>query len=235
MMMVDHQILFEQFLHQVQTPPPPPEYLGNPPEKLESFDPYQFVSEWIALRQEMKQQGKLFQAAQTQLQQELAAVQSQNQQLQKSATKDQEQVLKGLLDIMDALDRACEHWNTQELTLSKTVTLGFRGKLAQWLEQMSQKLAPTDATEDTLLELIKSDRQGVDLIRRNLLDLLGQQQVTPIVAQGQTLDSQCMYAVGQQPSSVPANIVIQEVVRGYRWQGRVLREAQVIVSSGKSE
>jgi molecular chaperone GrpE len=235
MMMVDQHVLFEQFLRQVQTPPPPAEYLGDPPEKPESFDPYQFVSEWIALRQEMKQQGKLFQATQTQLQQELESLQSQNQQLQKSATKDQEQLIKGLLEVMDALDRACEHWNNQELTLPGTAAAGFRGKLAQWLEQLSQKLAPTAATEDTLLELIKSDRQGIDFIRRNLLDLLRQQQVTPIAAQGQTLDAQCMYAVGQQPNSAPANTVIQEVVRGYRWQGRVLREAQVIVSSGKSE
>jgi molecular chaperone GrpE len=41
-----------------------------------------------------------------------------------------------------------------------------------------------------------------------------------------------MYAIAQQHSdSVPANCVIQEVVRGYRQGDRILREAQVIVAS----
>ena len=40
-----------------------------------------------------------------------------------------------------------------------------------------------------------------------------------------------MYAVGRQDSQeVPENTVLQEVVRGYRWRDRILREAQVIVA-----
>jgi molecular chaperone GrpE len=41
-----------------------------------------------------------------------------------------------------------------------------------------------------------------------------------------------MYALGRQESDEPENTVIQEVVRGYLWRERVLREAQVIVSAG---
>jgi molecular chaperone GrpE len=58
--MIDKQALFEKFLTVIETPPPLPEYLGEPPESVTEFDPYQMVAEWIALRQEVKQQGKLF-------------------------------------------------------------------------------------------------------------------------------------------------------------------------------
>ena len=45
-----------------------------------------------------------------------------------------------------------------------------------------------------------------------------------------------MYALGQQAdASALPNTVVQEVVRGYRWKDRVLREAQVIVASASIE
>ncbi len=52
-------------------------------------------------------------------------------------------------------------------------------------------------------------------------------------ALGQPFDSQCMYAIGRQASEAPAQTVIQEVTRGYLWGDQVLREAQVIVSTGQ--
>jgi molecular chaperone GrpE len=40
-----------------------------------------------------------------------------------------------------------------------------------------------------------------------------------------------MYAVGRQESEeVEENTVVQEVLRGYLWQKKILREAQVIVA-----
>jgi molecular chaperone GrpE len=40
-----------------------------------------------------------------------------------------------------------------------------------------------------------------------------------------------MHALGQQSDAVATpNTVLQEVVRGYRWKDRILREAQVIVA-----
>ncbi|NJL19637.1 MAG: hypothetical protein HC895_00540 [Leptolyngbyaceae cyanobacterium SM1_3_5] len=132
--MLDRQVLFDQFLAFLQTTPDPKDYLANPPEQPRSFDPYQFVSEWIALRQEMKQQGKLLQAAQNQLEQELAAARSQNQQLQqhleaipKTFSVEQEQLFKELLSLVDSLDRACDYWQTQALPESQVQS--FREKL----------------------------------------------------------------------------------------------------------
>lgn len=242
--MTDRQILLQQLVDYLETTPDLPEYLAQEPASSATFDPYQFVSEWIALRQEMKQQGKLLQSAQEQLQRELEAARSHNTQLQQQLTattvaqeqrqnKDQERLLSTLLNIMDALDRACAHWQEQaESTPSLPTSGGWRTSLAQWLADLSQSIAPPSNPEPNWAEVLQSDRQGIELIRQNLLELLQQQKVTPIQALGQSFDSRCMYALGRQPSESPAGTVIQEVVRGYEWGDRILREAQVIVSAG---
>lgn len=237
--MLDRQVLFDQFLEFLQTAPESMDYLADAPEHPQAFDPYQFVSEWIALRQEMKQQGKLLQAAQQQLQQELEAARSQNQQLQnhlealpKSSNTEPEQLFKALLSLVDALDRACNHWQAQ--SLSKPSLPSLRERLSQGLVQLSQKILPDQSSDAQLFDIIKSDRQGIELIRHNFLVLLKQHQIVPISALGERFDPECMFALGQQFSDAPPNTVIQEVMRGYRWQNRVLREAQVIVSSDQT-
>lgn len=246
--MLDRQVLFDKFLEFLQTTPASLDYLADAREAPQSFDPYQFVGEWIALRQEMKQQGKLLQTAQHQLQQELEAARSQNQQLQqhleglsKSFNADQERLFKDLLNIVDALDRASDHWQEQAPNLPKSTVRSLREKAAQSLTFLSQKLSPSQSNDAELIEMINSDRQGIELIRRSFLDLLKQHQIVPILALGQAFDPAYMYALGQQPSEALPNTVIREVVRGYRWhnasgtQVGVLREAQVIVSTGKPE
>lgn len=67
---------------------------------------------------------------------------------------------------------------------------------------------------------------------RSLLEILRQRRVVPILAEGKPFDSQTMYAVSRQArAELAENTVIQEVVRGYLWGDRVLREAQVIVAT----
>jgi molecular chaperone GrpE len=65
-----------------------------------------------------------------------------------------------------------------------------------------------------------------------MLAVLSQHQVVPLLAKGQPFDPSQMHALGQQAdTAVPVNTVVREVVRGYLWQERVLREAQVIVAA----
>ncbi|MEM9214180.1 MAG: nucleotide exchange factor GrpE [Cyanobacteria bacterium P01_F01_bin.150] len=85
--------------------------------------------------------------------------------------------------------------------------------------------------QNTLSETITSALDGNQMIRTSLLEILAKHQVAPIPAQGQPFNPETMKALGQQlDASVPSNTVIQEVVRGYFWKDKVLREAQVIVS-----
>jgi molecular chaperone GrpE (heat shock protein) len=167
--------------------------------------------------------------------------------------RDQEQLIKNLLRILDDLDRACEHWQQAEehqveMILQATYTRdparsprpqGILHKLKQllwfWLRKLLgsptiARRSPTPVTESPI-EVVASAREGVEMIRRSLLDLLQQQQVVPIEVLGQPFDPATMYALGRQESiDTPENTVIQEVVRGYLWQNRILRESQVMVA-----
>jgi len=264
--MVDRQSLIQQLVDYLQTTPALPDYLAAEPAVEDTVDPYQMVSEWIALRQEMKQQGKLLQVAQEQGQRELERLRSQTEALQQQLTdcqqqaatkvltalaaqekgfgKEQERLLRGLLHVLDALDRAYDYWEeplegVSTPSLSPVPALpNFRTRFAHWLLRFDQPTVTVSAQPDSaskaLAERLQSDRQGVALIRQNLLDLLKQQQVTPMPALGQPFDAQRMYAIGRQASEAPVQTVIQEVTRGYLWRDRVLREAQVIVSAGQS-
>lgn len=235
--MIDRQELANQLLDYLHTAPELPAYLSQAPESLPSFDPYQMVGEWIALRQEVKQQNKLLQSAHLSLQQALELERSRNEQLQiqlqnlapTSTGNDERRLLKELLSVMDDLDRTISHSQSQ-ITATPLPQPQKSGILRQLFGR-----APEPNVAKSLMETLTSNQEGIEMIRRSLLSILRQRQITPIVALGQPFDSQCMYAISQQHSdSVPANCVIQEVVRGYRQGDLILREAQVIVAESRN-
>lgn len=247
----DKEALFAKFLDYLHSEQPSPEYLGEPPASANSFDPYQMVAEWTALRHELKQQGKLLRSTQDTLVQALEVTRADREQLQirleasqKQALaqfeQQQEKLLKELLDIVDALDRACTYWQEELEVLSITPSpqpaaqKSFREKLGEWVagKKSQSPVSEKSPTSESLSEILTSNQQGVELIRRSLLELLRQRRVVPIAAQGKPFDSQTMYAVGRESKTdVTENTVIKEVVRGYLWGERVLREAQVIVAA----
>ncbi len=248
-MTIDQEALFSKFLDYLRSEQTPPEYLGEPPESSDSFDPYQMVAEWIALRHEVKQQGKLMRSAQDVLQQALEVTRTDTEQLQtrledskKEALsqfeQQQEKLLQDLLGIQDALDRACAYWQ-EELKALDTSALKSQAQKSFWgklRHLFAAKDVPAAETLASLRDISLSNQQGVELIRRSLLEVLRQRRVVPIEAQAQPFNPQIMYAVGRQESeNVADNTVIQEVVRGYLWGDRVLREAQVIVAAKTKE
>jgi molecular chaperone GrpE len=230
--MIDRQALANQLLDYLQTAPELPEYLGETPESLPSFDPYQMVGESIALRQEVKQQNKLMQSAQQALQQALDIERSRNEQLQAATAKatDDRGLFKDLLSVMDDLDRSIAHSHSQ-------IAAAMHPKAQEvsiWRKLFFGE--PKPILDTALITALTSNREGIEMIRRSLLAILRQRQITPIVSLGQLFNSDCMYAIAQQESdSVPANQIVQEVVRGYRQGDRILREAQVIVASKSRE
>jgi molecular chaperone GrpE len=232
--MIDRQELADRLLDYLQTVPELPEYLAESPESLPSFDPDQMVGEWIALRQEVKQQNKLMQSAHLALQQALEVEQSRTKELQiqlqnivaTAKRNDDGGLLKDLLSVMDDLDRTISHHQSQ-ITATQPPQL----QKSRFLQKLFFR-EPEPTLAESLTSALTSNLKGIEMIRRSLLAILRQRQITPIVALEQPFDSQCMYAIAQQHSdSVPANCVIQEVVRGYRQGDRILREAQVIVAS----
>lgn len=150
--------------------------------------------------------------------------------------KQQEPLLRDLLSVVDALDRAADHWQQAEAKHQGTALAGTPS--LNWWQRGLQRIGlfpttPENTTEsENLMEVVSSARKGIDLIRESMLTVLNQYQVVPIPAQGKPFDPNQMNALGQQSdTTVPKNTVVQEVVRGYRWQDRMLREAQVIVAA----
>jgi molecular chaperone GrpE (heat shock protein) len=172
--------------------------------------------------------------------------------------REQEQLIQNLLGVLDDLDRACEHWQQAaqdhaemavkptNLRTSPSSSPHLWRRLQHWLRSWLRKLlgiypnnispptvstmANTSGTSEAI-EIVESAHEGVEMIRRSLLDVLRKQQVIPLEVLGQPFDPTQMYALGRQECEHAAeNTVVQEVVRGYLWQNRILRESQVMVA-----
>jgi len=77
---------------------------------------------------------------------------------------------------------------------------------------------------------------GLLLIRDRLWQILEKEGLTPIEAKGAAFDPELHDAVAQQPAKEhPAGTVLEVVVPGYRFRGRVLRHAQVVVAAPRVE
>jgi molecular chaperone GrpE (heat shock protein) len=148
--------------------------------------------------------------------------------------KQQEKLLSDLLTVVDSLDRAADHWQQAEQKQSERATaVQALGKVAWWRQWLPsfQKAAPAADSEERLAETVTSAHEGIKMIRDSMLNVLNQHQVAPMPAAGTPFDPNQMHALGQQvEADVAPNTVVQEVVRGYRWQDRTLRVAQVIVA-----
>lgn len=77
-------------------------------------------------------------------------------------------------------------------------------------------------------------RTGVELIYKQLMDLLTRSGLEPVQAVGQPFDPHLHEAVTMTPSDeYPENTVLEELQRGYLLNGKLLRPATVRVSSKK--
>jgi molecular chaperone GrpE len=94
------------------------------------------------------------------------------------------------------------------------------------LEQGSADSGDAQKKLDALLE-------GVRLTQKGLLATLERFEVVPIESVGRLFDPNEHEAMTMEASdTVPANHVLQEYARGYRFRDRLLRPAKVVVSQG---
>jgi molecular chaperone GrpE len=77
---------------------------------------------------------------------------------------------------------------------------------------------------------------GMVLVQKQLNDLLAENGLQPIEAEGKTFDPNLHEAISHEPSDqVPEEIVLRQTRRGYRFKDRLLRPAKVVVSSGPAD
>jgi molecular chaperone GrpE len=74
---------------------------------------------------------------------------------------------------------------------------------------------------------------GMVLVQKQLNDLLSENGLQPVEAEGKPFDPNLHEAIAHEPSDeVPEGTVLRQVHRGYRIKDRLLRPAKVVVSSG---
>jgi molecular chaperone GrpE len=107
----------------------------------------------------------------------------------------------------------------------------------------------TFAIEDFAVELLevmdnferaeKADgaglREGMEQIKKLLMAILDRHGIRPMECRGLPFDPEQQEAIAYVPSDAEEGIVIDEVVRGYCMQDKVIRCAKVVVSKGKEE
>jgi molecular chaperone GrpE len=74
---------------------------------------------------------------------------------------------------------------------------------------------------------------GMVLVQKQLNDLLVENGLQPIEADGKIFDPNLHEAIAHEPSDqIPEGTVLRQVRRGYRVKDRLLRPSRVVVSSG---
>ena len=77
---------------------------------------------------------------------------------------------------------------------------------------------------------------GMILVQKQLNDLLAENGLQPIEAEGKTFDPNVHEAIAHEPSDqIPEGIVLRQARRGYRFKERLLRPSRVVVSSGTAK
>jgi molecular chaperone GrpE len=74
---------------------------------------------------------------------------------------------------------------------------------------------------------------GMDMVSKQLTDFLTSSGVDAVNAEGQRFDPNLHEAVAQEASAtVPENVIVRQLRRGYKLRDRLLRPATVVVSKG---
>jgi molecular chaperone GrpE len=77
---------------------------------------------------------------------------------------------------------------------------------------------------------------GMDMVSKQLTDFLVASGVDAVNAEGQRFDPNLHEAVAQEASAtVPENVIVRQLRRGYKLRDRLLRPATVVVSKGPPE
>ena len=76
---------------------------------------------------------------------------------------------------------------------------------------------------------------GMVLVQKQLNDLLAENGLEPIEAEGNKFDPNLHEVIAHEPYVSPEGTVIRQARRGYRLKDRLLRPARVVVSSGPAK
>lgn len=212
---------------------------------------YRLVEEFTALRQEVKlqtrssrgleEQSDLLVGALRQAIDALRTIEPREAQAAWSAGKGLATVLAELDDALDRgrqrTEKAAQDLQDGSLLPTRLVTDfyrsqswfsrwlhgGYHRRLLDWLEQEEQQPG-----REALLEALVD---GYRLVQKRLAQALADQGIMRITTVGQAVDPEQMVVVEVVAVvDMPGGFVVEELRRGYTWNGRVLRYAEVRAS-----
>jgi len=113
--------------------------------------------------------------------------------------------------------------------LIKRANEDLLGDLLPVVDHLELALAKTEGSTDPVIV-------GVKMVYDQFVALLGRYGLTPLDTKGEPFDPTYHEALSQMSSAtVPANMIIDQFRRGWLLAGKLLRPAQVIVSSGQPD
>ena len=148
--------------------------------------------------------------------------------------EDPEQVLKERDDYRDRLLRSVAEFDNyrkrierERKELAEFVSFEILHDLLPLVDDLERALAAAEGAQT-----VAGYRAGVELIHKQLTELLRKKGVTAIEAKGADFDPHVHQAVATEASTAHRdNEVIEELRRGYRLGERLLRPAMVKVAS----
>ena len=152
--------------------------------------------------------------------------------------EDPDQILKERDDYRDRLLRSIAEFDNyrkrierERRELADFVSFEILTDLLPLVDDLERALAAAPSGDGTP-QTVASYRTGVELIYKQLAELLRKRNVTAIEAKGADFDPHVHQAVATEPSTTHRdNEVIEELRRGYRLGERLLRPAMVKVAS----
>ncbi|MCK8519828.1 nucleotide exchange factor GrpE [Methanoculleus sp. 7T] len=144
---------------------------------------------------------------------------------------------------LEELQKAYDDLNSRYLRLAADFD-NYRKRMAREIDART-----TFAIEDFAVELLevvdnferaeKVDgaglKEGMEQIRKLFMAILDRHGIKPIECRDLPFDPERQEAIAYVPSAAEEGTVIDEVIRGYCMQDKVIRCAKVVVSKGKEE
>jgi molecular chaperone GrpE len=142
------------------------------------------------------------------------------------AREEAEQLRDRLLRTTAEFDNYRKRVDRERRDMAERAAESVLADLLPIIDDLERALAAADAGESA-----EGYRRGVELIHRQLLDLITRRGVTPIETVGQMFDPHLHQSVSSAPSSQHRDgEIIEELRRGYRLGERLLRPAMVKVA-----
>jgi molecular chaperone GrpE len=138
----------------------------------------------------------------------------------------------------DRFLRLAAEFDNYKKRVSREFASVIRGANQDLISQLLQILDDFDRALESAktLDDFESFHKGMEMIDSNLQNLLARHGLEPIEAKGERFDPELHEAVMQMASEeVEEGAILEEVNKGYKLNGKVIRHSRVVVSKGKEK